>query len=195
MPSPSPSPTFSLSSSSPKIRRAFCGYCGTPLSSWNERTRDEAEHINVTLGSLIDDDLGVLEELDLLEGGSGASTSENDDYDDGAEEQKNLNKSSSLQPRKRYDASDDNAMIIRGAPWFEDLVENSKLGTLRRRKGGHVSNDGSVTIEWEVTEWESGGGGDGDDDDDEETTGGEVQGTGKRKFKGDVDADVSMRNA
>ena len=124
-------------------------------------------------------------------GSSAASTS--DDDDDDLEEENDPNNSSSLQLRKRTGSAvkgSDNEMILRGAPWFEDLVENSRLGTLRRRKGGHTSKDGSVTIEWEVAEWESGG--INDDDDDDETVSG-VQGTGKRKFKGDGDADVSMR--
>jgi hypothetical protein len=43
----------------------------------------------------------------------------------------------------------------RGAPWFEDLVEDSPLGRMRRQKGGQTSEDGSVAYEWEVVEWSS----------------------------------------
>lgn len=44
----------------------------------------------------------------------------------------------------------------RGAPWFEELVENTKLGRFKQRRGGHSSRDGSVRVEWEIMEWTEG---------------------------------------
>ena len=44
-------------------------------------------------------------------------------------------------------------MANRGSPWFESLVEGSQLGRIKRQKGGHMSSDGSVQVEWEVVEW------------------------------------------
>ena len=38
-------------------KRHFCGFCGTPLSYWSERPAGEAEYMNVTLGSLLSEDL------------------------------------------------------------------------------------------------------------------------------------------
>ena len=153
----------------------------------------------MTLGSLIDDDLGLLEELGLLEGAStSANTSDDEEEHEHEQEHEVVNTSvravqpsKTLQQQGRLPTSGRNEVSIRGAPWFEDLVENSKLGTLRQRKGGHTSKDGSISIEWEVAEWES-------------TTAGsvgvnvaavDVQGTGKRKL-GDViaDADVTTRS-
>lgn len=58
---------------------------------------------------------------------------------------------------------------VRGNPWFEEMIEGSELGRIRRRRGGQVSKDGSETVEWEVVE--IGG--------EEEDTGGT---TGKRKL-------------
>lgn len=59
---------------------------------------------------------------------------------------------------------------IRGTPWFEEMIEGSELGRLKRRRGGGRSSDGKTIIEYEVTEFTSG---DGD---------GIITGTGKRKL-------------
>ena len=54
--------------------------------------------------------------------------------------------------------------VTRGAPWFEELVKNTKLGQMKQQRGGHSSADGSVKVEWEIVEWTE-----GDDADDEST--------------------------
>lgn len=41
---------------------------------------------------------------------------------------------------------------VRGFPWFETMVENSRLGRIKRQKGGHKSRDGRTKVEWEVVE-------------------------------------------
>ncbi|KAK7225700.1 hypothetical protein V2G26_013703 [Clonostachys chloroleuca] len=46
--------------------RHFCGFCGTPLSYWCENPISEASYINLTLGSLLQDDLRDLEDMGLL---------------------------------------------------------------------------------------------------------------------------------
>lgn len=43
-------------------------------------------------------------------------------------------------------------MSDRGVPFFEELIENSRLGRIRRQSGGQTSRDGSSTIQWEVIE-------------------------------------------
>lgn len=72
---------------------------------------------------------------------------------------------------------------IRGSPWFEDLIEGSELGRIKRRRGGQSSADGKTIVEWEITEYEGV---------DEDFT---VTGTGKRKL-GSLDGgnDVEMRS-
>lgn len=40
----------------------------------------------------------------------------------------------------------------RGEPWFESMVEDSRIGKLTRKRGGHTSTDGRVQYEWEVVE-------------------------------------------
>ena len=109
-------------------RRQFCGYCGTPLSSWNERTPDEAEHIYLTVGSLLDQDQDLLADLGFLSAGD---TSDDDDEE-----------APHTEPQSR------------GAPWFEDLVHNTPLGRLKQQRGGHAAN--GVRVEWEIVEWTEG---------------------------------------
>lgn len=72
---------------------------------------------------------------------------------------------------------------VRGTPWFEEMIEGSELGRIRRRRGGEISIDGRMRTEWEVTEFE----GDGAEED-----GG---GTGKRKHDSLVESDdVHMKS-
>ena len=61
----------------------------------------------------------------------------------------------------------------RGAQWFEELVEDSLLGRIKRQKGKHMSTDGRTQVEWEVVEWTA---------DSEDTSEASTLGTGKRKL-------------
>ncbi|KAF1831187.1 hypothetical protein BDW02DRAFT_505864 [Decorospora gaudefroyi] len=149
-------------------RRQFCGYCGTQLSSWNERTQDEAEHISLTVGSLLDEDQELLAELGFL------PSSESSD------EEAHVVGPSRANPTRTVVRSGPQA---RGAPWFEEIVRNTRLGRLKQQRGGH--SDGGVHVEWEVTEWTE-----GDDADDEGSS------TPNKRKIGDVDAgdDTEMRS-
>ncbi|MCJ1309624.1 hypothetical protein MMC25_003284 [Agyrium rufum] len=120
----------------PDTKRHFCGYCGSPLTHWNERTKDNAEWIFVSLGSLENESLNDLSEHGLL-----PNTLEGDSDE-------------------RYDSSattraerEDGAREIHGQPWFMDMIEGSRLGNLRRRKGARTSADGRSKVEWEVVEF------------------------------------------
>ncbi|CAO2658056.1 Nn.00g073160.m01.CDS01 [Neocucurbitaria sp. VM-36] len=152
-------------------RRQFCGYCGTQLSSWNERTRDEAEHICLTVGSLLDEDQAMLGELGFLPG----SESSDD------EASVNLAGPSPRANTQRNVVTSEPQS--RGAPWFEEIVQNTRLGRFKQQRGGH--SDSGVHVEWEVMEWTE-----GDDADDE----GGAPSSSKRKI-GDVEAgeDTEMR--
>jgi hypothetical protein len=61
-----------------------------------------------------------------------------------------------------------------GLPWFETILQGSKLGNMRRSWGSRESGDGRVKVEWEITEWN-------DEGENENTL------PGKRKI-GDVEA-------
>ncbi|KAH3911441.1 hypothetical protein HBI56_103970 [Parastagonospora nodorum] len=153
-------------------RRVFCGYCGTQLSSWNERTRDDAEHISLTVGSLLDDDQEQLGEMGFL------PSSDSSD-DEGTSTVAEPSRSHSKRTVVRSEPSS------RGAPWFEEIVRNTRLGRFKQQRGGHSAS--GVQVEWEVTEWTEG-------DTDELVSSGQATPT-KRKI-GDVEADDSeMRNA
>ena len=39
-----------------------------------------------------------------------------------------------------------------GNPWFEEIIEGSELGRIKRKRGGHTSADGKSKVEWEVVE-------------------------------------------
>lgn len=151
-------------------RRQFCGYCGTQLTSWHERTREDADFIQLTVGSLLDEDQEALGELGWLPGDSS-------DEEVAGESLPEIHRrvvERFLQPAG-----------MRGAPWFEEMVEDTRLGKLKRQKGGHVSRGGNVKIEWEVVEWTE-----GDDADDEAAEG--VK--GKRKI-GDIEDDDTYMTA
>ena len=72
-----------------------------------------------------------------------------------------------------------------GEPWFEEIIEGSTLGRLRRRRGGETSTDGKTRVEWEVVEFN------GEDEHGSTESG---IGTGKRKIgEFEEGEDVDMR--
>jgi len=154
-------------------RRQFCGYCGTQLTSWHERTHEDAEHICLTVGSLLEEDQALLGQLGYLPAGE----SSDDDF----------SAATAAGPSRQTRAvSTRSEQRERGAPWFEEMVENSRLGRLKQQRGGHMAREGgvSVKVEWEVMEWTEA------DDADDESAAPAV----KRKI-GDVEGeDAEMRN-
>lgn len=63
-----------------------------------------------------------------------------------------------------------------GVPWFDSLVEGTRLGNMRTSRGVQASSDGRVKVEWEVTEWN----GDEQEDTDMDNASGSAT-PGKRK--------------
>ncbi|KAF1944691.1 hypothetical protein EJ02DRAFT_340331 [Clathrospora elynae] len=151
-------------------RRQFCGYCGTQLSSWNERTHEEAEHICLTVGSLLDEDQELLAELGFLP-----------NHESSDEEAAVAGLSRTTNPPRTVARS---APQPAGAPWFEEIVRNTQLGRFKQQRGGH--SDSGVHVEWEVTEWTEGS----DADDEGRAT------PSKRKI-GEIEGeeDTEMRSA
>lgn len=97
--------------------------------------------MDVTLGSLWGESLSLLERLGWFE-----------DESSGEEDAEGVGERA---VRRRTAGS----MSNRGMPYFEELVEDSKLGKIKRRRGGHVDSEGRE-VQWEVTEIESGSDGD-----------------------------------
>jgi len=164
--------TSPFASASANARRQFCGYCGTQLTSWHERTRDDAEHILLTVGSLLDEDQELLGELGWLPG-------------DSSDEEAAAPRGMQAQAQDERERTVAQAERAKGTPWFEELVENTRLGRFKKQKGGHVSRDGSVRVEWEVMEWTE-----GDDADDEA---GETTISAKRKIGEVEQGDTEMQ--
>ena len=100
--------------------------------------------MDVTLGSLWGESLGLLQELGWFED----ETSEEEDVEEG--ETSGLVRTTTA-----------GSMRNRGMPYFEEMVEDSRLGKIKRRRGGHVGADGRE-VQWEVTEITEGEGDDGD---------------------------------
>jgi hypothetical protein len=121
----------------PTTSNKFCGYCGTQLSAWSERTRDEAEHICLPVGSLLDEDQELLSTLGF--------------FDDSSDEETSVAGPVQTNPTRTVARSEPQ---MRGAPWFEEIVRNTSLGRFRQQRGGH--SDNGVQVEWEVTEWTEG---------------------------------------
>ena len=167
--------------------RHFCGYCGTPLTFWSEDPRTEADYIQLTLGSLSSDDLGDLQDLGLLPDldslpGSPSDTGMTEETEaetEGAEEAVTATTTTTTTTTNTTTGRE----IVGGLPWFDSLVEGSRLGTIRSTRGGGRSPGGRVRIEWEVVEYTE-----GEDEDD----GNDTPQSGKRKLD-DLDDDDEER--
>lgn len=118
----------------PHTKRHFCGICGTSISHWSEETPEEAEWIYVNIGSLKRDSMERLEDAGLLPSKGTTQTATG-----ATQVVANLN-----QGRE-----------VRGTPWFEEMIQGSELGKIKRRRGGETSSDGHTRVEWEITEYES----------------------------------------
>jgi len=129
----------------PRTKRHFCGFCGTPLSHWSEESPEEAEWVCINLSSLKSESVERLEDAGFLSG-----------LADGTEES-----DESEMFRRDTSQSNPGAMVgreVTGNPWFEEIIEGSQLGRIKRRKGGARSSDGKAIVEYEITEFESGEG-------------------------------------
>ena len=168
----------------PHTQRVFCGFCGTPLTYWSEDPREESDYMSVTVGSLFGDHQRLLEDLDLL-----PEESESDE-ETPAEEQVEVSRSG--QPLSSTPSSSvvvptagNDPQVSRqyrqgnmgGIPWFEEMVEGSRLGRLlKTRRGMGISDDQSTMMQWEVSEMRH-------DDSDQEVRAisSSSQSTGKRR--------------
>jgi hypothetical protein len=153
----------------PHCKRIFCGFCGTPLTYWTEEPVSESDYLQVTVGSLLGDDIRALEDLDLLPQDVEVDTLTQADAPADTDQDKVVTSTSNATTRTERSGTTGDL------PWFEEMISGSALGrTQRTRRGMGMSADGTTRVEWEVTEI-----GAGDDDSDSGT------GRGKRKI-GDV---------
>ncbi|KAL6692649.1 hypothetical protein J3F84DRAFT_383456 [Trichoderma pleuroticola] len=141
-------------------KRHFCGFCGTPLSYWSEEPRSEADFINLTLGSLLREDIRDLEDMGLIP-------------ED--EESPPKSEASPAVPTRRTAIQQSF-----GVPWFDGLIEGSRLGSMRRSYGTKTSRDGQTSIDWDIVEYSENGGGEMEED---EPAGAASTQLGKRKLR------------
>ncbi|KAI5864572.1 hypothetical protein GGS23DRAFT_453523 [Durotheca rogersii] len=121
----------------PSSMRQFCGICGTPLSYWSEEPRTEADFIQLTLGSLLTEDLRDLEEMGLV-----PSEPEQDPID-----------IESAPPSTSSQRPQLTGQDTAGITWFQDMIAGSRLGNMHITKGVHESRDRTIRVEYEITEW------------------------------------------
>lgn len=133
-------------SSEQHAKRGFCGFCGTPLSYWTEEPAAHADYISLTLGSLALSDLRDLEELGLLP---------KEALEDAQNDKQTIE---SVIPH-----TENNDGGEHGLPWFEAMVEGSRLGKMRTSRVRRTAGDGRIKVEWEIREWTA-------EDDDKQTS-------------------------
>lgn len=113
--------------------------------------------MDVTLGSLLNESLDLLETLQLygdLEEDSASGVDQDEDENSSeriAGGAMAPASASSMKPQQRGSTMV-HRMQNRGMPYFEEMVENSRLGRIKRQRGGQSSTDGTSRVEWEVIE-------------------------------------------
>lgn len=125
----------------PHTKRHFCGFCGTQLTFWSEESQEEAEWVCVSLWSLKGESLERLKDAGVLSGRDQLQREGQEEEGISDLEITNANSGRELQ----------------GTPWFEEMIEGSELGRIKRRKGGTRSFDGRSRVKWEVVEFEGDG--------------------------------------
>lgn len=114
----------------------------------------------MTLGSLLDESLEKLEALKIIDAEETEEES-NAGSEEGLVKGTSVNEESHVPTNETQMGGVDAPLTTarslhqlgnRGMPYFEEMVEHSRLGRLRRRQGGHASADGSSRVQWEVVE-------------------------------------------
>lgn len=121
--------------------------------------------MSVTIGSLYGDHQRLLEDLNLLPEWSDEETP----ADEQVEVVRAAPPASTPLSSPVVEAGDGSDLARRyrqgnlgGIPWFEELVEGSRLGRmLKGRRGMGVSDDRSTAFEWEISEMRHDGPGQG----------------------------------
>lgn len=134
-------------------QRIFCGFCGTPVTYWSPEGPRDSDYINVTLGSLDNEDIHDLELMGLVPTLEGDEEVERGNHTSASDGETNLTIS------KDASSTLDSAMelFIRQfseIPWFDALVDGSILGKITRK---NKRKPGKVAVQWEVIEWPDSG--------------------------------------
>lgn len=135
----------------PDTQRNFCGYCGTPLTFWTDKPVSEAEFMCVALGSLLGDDLRLLEDLQILPPDEDLS----EHVVTETVPTTRVTRTTEVAPTAPSSSSriSYHSGSLAGVPWFEEMIEGSRLGRIMRNRRG-IGGDDSTTFEWEISEWQ-----------------------------------------
>ncbi|EKV09254.1 Glutathione-dependent formaldehyde-activating enzyme/centromere protein V [Penicillium digitatum] len=150
----------------PQTQRVFCGYCGTPLTFWTEEPLEESNFLSVTIGSLLVDDQRALDDLGLLPRDFDEETPPAGIFTSSEIAPASETASSSAIAPLSKDFADISRSLQHGRtggiPWFEEMVEGSRLGRLMRaQRGMGRSVEQSTSVQWEFSEWHDDGTGTG----------------------------------
>ncbi len=115
--------------------------------------------MNISLGSLLTEDLQALEELNLLP--EDIKLEGVDDTDEELTMSGGLGHGDSSAVAAPAQQQEDQSMKLTqrsgkagGVSWFEEMLDGSRLGrTQNTRRGVGVSTDGSTRVEWEISEY------------------------------------------
>ena len=117
--------------------------------------------MNVTLGSLLNESIEQLEVLKIIadntDDGAGLVQGGNVDQEDHIPTNESQEGGvdgppEAPDPPGELSTMSQHSMQNRGMPYFEEMVENSRLGRIKRQRGGQTSQDGTTTVQWEVIE-------------------------------------------
>jgi hypothetical protein len=124
------------------------------LTFWTDEPDSEADYMSVALGSLVGDDLRLLEDLHIV-------PPDEDLSEQIATETVPTNlvtRTSGMAPTATSSSSSHisyHSGTLAGVPWFEEMIEGSRLGRIMRsRRGIGISDDETTTFEWEISEWQ-----------------------------------------
>lgn len=117
--------------------------------------------MNVTLGSLLNESIDQLEALNIIpdttddedELVGGGEVNEEDHIPTNEEAEGGVDAGPAPPAQSReVTRQSTQSMQNRGMPYFEELVENSRLGRIKRLRGNQTSQDGRMVVQWEVIE-------------------------------------------
>lgn len=108
--------------------------------------------MSVTVGSLFGEDQSALEDLDLLPKDTDSTESITPESTVLAPTVPSSSSSQVVHGEPQMSVRHRTGTLD-GIPWFEEMIEGSRLGRIGKRRRG-VGGDNSTHIEWEVTEWQ-----------------------------------------
>lgn len=119
--------------------------------------------MSVTIGSLSGDDQRLLDYLGLLSEDEDGQVEAEGSRGDRSTDVPLRTTQAPLSPSSTIITSSGGTMgvsktyrqgTVAGIPWFEEMIEGSRLGRMMKsRRGFGVNDDQSTTIQWEVSEW------------------------------------------